>query len=166
MTWTSIDAVVIYKYFALKSSKPIRSFVFRTQNKQVDCYNDQQKLRPWWRHQIHFLRYWLFVRGIHRSPMNSLHKGQWRGALMFFLSSPWCFWCFLSSPWIIVWVNNHEAGELRRRCVHYDVIVMIFLKSVNAAVWTIWLVKFVLQSHFTWLLIFWVPFGEPKHDCF
>ena len=25
---------------------------------------------------------------IHRSPMNSPHKGQWRGALMFFLSAP------------------------------------------------------------------------------
>ena len=28
--------------------------------------------------------YWLFVRGIHRLPVNSAHKGQWRGALMFF----------------------------------------------------------------------------------
>ena len=27
-----------------------------------------------------FPRYWPFVRGIHRSPVNSLHKGQWRGA--------------------------------------------------------------------------------------
>ena len=25
----------------------------------------------------HFLRYWPFVRGIHRSPVNSPHKGQW-----------------------------------------------------------------------------------------
>ena len=32
----------------------------------------------------HFLRYWPFVWGIHRSPVNSPHKGQWRGALMFF----------------------------------------------------------------------------------
>ena len=30
----------------------------------------------------HFPRYWPFVRGIHRSPMNSPHKGQWRGALV------------------------------------------------------------------------------------
>ena len=35
----------------------------------------------------HFPRYWPFVRGIHRSPVNSPHKGQWRGALMFFLSA-------------------------------------------------------------------------------
>ena len=31
----------------------------------------------------HFPRYWPFVRGIHRSPVNSPHKGQWRRALMF-----------------------------------------------------------------------------------
>ena len=33
----------------------------------------------------HFPHYWPFVRGIHRSPVNSPHKGQWRGALMFSL---------------------------------------------------------------------------------
>ena len=32
----------------------------------------------------HFPRYWPFVRRIHRSPVNSPHKGQWRGDLMFF----------------------------------------------------------------------------------
>ena len=36
----------------------------------------------------HFPRYWPFVRGIHRSPVNSLHKGQWRGALYFLWSAP------------------------------------------------------------------------------
>ena len=30
----------------------------------------------------HFPHYQPFVRGIHRSPVNSPHKGQWRGALM------------------------------------------------------------------------------------
>ena len=62
----------------------------------------------------HFLRYWLFVRGIHLSPVNSPHKGQWRGALMF--SLPWV--------WISGWVNNREAGDLRRHRAHYDVTVM------------------------------------------
>ena len=33
----------------------------------------------------HFLRYWTFVWGIHRSPVKHPHKGQWRGALMFSL---------------------------------------------------------------------------------
>ena len=62
----------------------------------------------------HFTRYWPFVWGIHRSPGNSPHKGQWRRALMF------CFIC----AWISGWVNNREAGDLRRHCAHYDVIVM------------------------------------------
>ena len=62
----------------------------------------------------HFPRYWPFVRGIHRSPVNSPHKGQWRGALMF----------TLICARINGWVNNHEAGDLRRYRTHYDVIVM------------------------------------------
>ena len=60
----------------------------------------------------HFPRYWPFVRGIHRSPVNSPHKGQWRGALMFSLICS----CIYS------WVNNREAGDLRRHRVHCDVI--------------------------------------------
>ena len=63
----------------------------------------------------HFPRYWPFVRGIHRSPVNSLHKGQWRGALMF----------SLICARINGWVNNREAGDLWRYRGHYDVIVMI-----------------------------------------
>ena len=51
----------------------------------------------------HFPRYWPFVRAIHRSPVNSPHKSQWRGALMF----------SLICAWINVWVNNREAGHLR-----------------------------------------------------
>ena len=30
----------------------------------------------------HFPHYWYVARGIHRSPVNSPHKGQWRGALI------------------------------------------------------------------------------------
>ena len=37
----------------------------------------------------HFLRYWIFVRGIHRWPVDSHHKGHWRGALMFYLICAW-----------------------------------------------------------------------------
>ena len=62
----------------------------------------------------HFTRYWPFVRGIHRSTVNSSHKGQWRGALVF---SSIC-------AWINGWVNNREAGDLRHHLAHYDVIVM------------------------------------------
>ena len=62
----------------------------------------------------HFPRNWPFVRGIHLSPVNSPHKGQWRGALMFSL-----IWV-----WINGWVNNREAGDLRRYRAHYDVTVI------------------------------------------
>ena len=62
----------------------------------------------------HFLRYWLYVRGIHRSLVNSSRKGQWRGALIFSLI------CVRKNGW----VNNGEAGDLRRHQVHYDVILM------------------------------------------
>ena len=36
----------------------------------------------------HFPRYLPFLRGIHRSPVNSPHKEQWRGTLWFSLSAP------------------------------------------------------------------------------
>ena len=49
-------------------------FISRTKQKHVDVIK--------WNH---FPRYWHFLRGIHRSPVNSPHKGQWRGALMFTL---------------------------------------------------------------------------------
>ena len=36
-------------------------------------------------------------------------------------------WCFiLSDAWINAWVNNREAGDLRRHRAHYDVIVMVY----------------------------------------
>ena len=35
-----------------------------------------------------FTRYWHFVRGIQRPPVNSPHKGQWRGAVVFLWSVP------------------------------------------------------------------------------
>ena len=57
----------------------------------------------------HFPRNWPFVRGIHRSPVNSSHKGQWRGALMF----------SLINVWRSDWENNREAGDLRRHRAHF-----------------------------------------------
>ena len=71
------------------------------------CQDDVIKLK-------YFPRYWPFVQGIHRSPTNSPHRGQWRGALMF----------TLICDRINGWVNTGEAGDLRRHRTHYDVIVM------------------------------------------
>ena len=71
----------------------------------------------------HFPRYSPFVQGIHRSPVNSPHKGQWRGTLMF----------SLISTWINDWVNNGEAGDLRRYRAHYDVAVILC-----RLIWSTW----------------------------
>ena len=68
----------------------------------------------WWRHQIETLSALLAI-CVGNSPVNSPpHKGQWRGALMF----------SLICGCIHGWVNNHEAGNLRRHRAHYDVTVM------------------------------------------
>ena len=45
----------------------------------------------------HFLHYWSFVRGIHWSPVNSPHKGQWRQPLMF------SFICAWTIKMLVIW---------------------------------------------------------------
>ena len=67
---------------------------------------------------------------IHRGPVNSPHKGQWRGA-----------WVFsLICTRINGWVNNGEAGDLRHHRAHFDVIVMyVFNVCVCVCVWRWWL---------------------------
>ena len=62
----------------------------------------------------HFPHYWPLVRGIHRSPVNSPHKGQWPGALMF----------SLICAWIKGWVNNGKAGDLRCYRTHYGITII------------------------------------------
>ena len=62
----------------------------------------------------HFPPYRPFVQGIHRSPVNSPHKGQCRGALMF----------SLICACINGWESNREAGDLWRHRTYYDVTVM------------------------------------------
>ena len=50
----------------------------------------------------HISCYCPFVTGIHRSLMDSPHKGQWRGTLMF----------YLICAWTNGWANNRNAGYL------------------------------------------------------
>ena len=88
--------------------------------------------RDWWRETPtsgqhddaikwkQFLRYWPFVRGIHRSPVGSPHKGQWREALF-----------SLICAWTNGWANNRGTGDLRYHYAHYDVIVMMPNKTVD-----------------------------------
>ena len=78
----------------------------------INCHNDVIK----WKY---FPRYYPFVRGIHRWPVNSPHKGQWGGALV----------CSSICDWTNDWANNRDVGDLRRHCAHYDVTVMIIFHS-------------------------------------
>ena len=76
----------------------------------------------------HFPRSCPFVRGIHRSPVNSPQKGQWRGALM----------VSLICAWISGWVSNREAGDLWRHCAHYNVTVMQWWEDMDESWNTCW----------------------------
>ena len=74
----------------------------------------------------HFPRYWPFARGIYWSPVNSPHKGQWCGALVF----------SLICAWINAWVNNREAGNLRRHRAHLTSLEWVwFLTTLGLRRW-------------------------------
>ena len=62
-----------------------------------------------------------FVRGIHGSLLSPRTK-----------ASDAEFWCLLwSAPWINGWIDNRQAGYLRRHRTHYDIIVMAFKRALN-----------------------------------
>ena len=83
---------------------------------------------PWWRHQMGtFSALLALCAGNSPVPVNSSHKGQWRGALMF------SFICV----WINDWLNNREAGDLRRHRGHYDVTVMPYWLVNRGASWAL-----------------------------
>ena len=71
---------------------------------QISSHDDVIK----WKH---FPRNWPFVRGVHRSPVNSPHKGQWRGALMFSLI---CVWILSKQSW--GWWFETLSRPLWRHC--------------------------------------------------
>ena len=79
--------------------------IYNNQDKSVKHDDDIE-----WKH---LPRYWPFVKGIHRWPVISPHKGQWRGALMIF------FIC----AWTNGLANNRNADDLRRHRAHYGICV-------------------------------------------
>ena len=116
-TWICLNSTAIWIQLNIKQNRqknlgcsdPLHGTLIVKQpsaNTSVSSHDDVIK----WRH---FPRYWPFVRRIHRSPVNSPHKDQWRGVLMF------SFIC-----WINGWVNNRKAGDLGRYRAHYEVTVM------------------------------------------
>ena len=72
----------------------------------------------WRRHQMETYSALLTICAGHSPvPGEFPHKSQWRGALMF----------SLIYARINGWVNNREAGDLRRYRIHYDVSVIKFV---------------------------------------
>ena len=64
-------------------------------------------------------------------------------------------WCFLwYAPWINSLVNNRAAGDLRRHCAHFDVIVMCRINNV-LIIWTIALYEVFLRICFLKRACFW-----------
>ena len=113
------------------------------------CFNHDDVIK--WKN---FPLYWPFVRGIHRTPVNSPHKGQWRGALMF------SFIC----AWMNGSVNSREAGDLRRHRAYYDVIevqwsILATRPIINDITYTITMTnavyrsKYELTNHNTYLVL-------------
>ena len=92
------------------TSQSCTTYYMSHDNNNAENWSDHDGIIKW----KHFPCYWPFVWGIHQSPVNSPHKGQWHGGLMF----------SLICTWIISWVNNHEAGDLRCHRTHYDISVM------------------------------------------
>ena len=73
------------------------------------CLDNPGYTNTWWRHQMETASA-LLALCAGNSPVTA-HKCQWRGALM--LS--------LICARINGWLNNREAGDLRRHRAHYDV---------------------------------------------
>ena len=107
-------SIICYSSFYFEgywSFSPLTTSYYLLPGLISSCYY----LLPWWHHQMEtFFTLLAFVRGIHQSPVNSPHKGQWRGALMF----------SLICAWTDGWVNNRDAGDLRCHRVRYDITVM------------------------------------------
>ena len=84
----------------------------------------------------HFPRHWLFVRGIHRSPVNFPHKGQWRGGLMLSLICAWTNgWVkrrqWFEKPSYRLWLHrNVKKCQLNQGCDCQELRLLISPLSI------------------------------------
>ena len=104
---------LIYKDFGARSRHHRQGLIIASHKILWDSITNT--CLTWWRHQMEtFSALLALCVGNSPVPVNSPHNGQWRGALMF----------SLICARINGWVNNREAGDLRRHRGHYDVNVM------------------------------------------
>ena len=79
----------------------------------INCWLNNGEAGDSRRYRVHY-DVTIMVKWIHRSPMDSLHIGQWRGAFMF----------SLMCAWTNDWANSLYAGDLRRHGAYCDVTLM------------------------------------------
>ena len=97
----------------------------------------RENVSIWWRHHVYWRHvlcqvyliyeelnclvndYSSFIQIKFWSQVNSPHKGQWRGTLMFSLI---CIWTN-------GWVNNLDVGDLGRHSAHYGATLMWFYEE-------------------------------------
>ena len=93
----------------------------------------------WWRHQMKTFipLYWPFVRGIHRWPLDSPQKGQWRGAFIFSLMYAWTNGL----------ANTRDADGLRRYRARWDVTLKPCFYTYTFDFVYLLILVWVLQTH-------------------
>ena len=102
---------------------PQISTIIQSQIKHLDPFTNiglslswHRQIITWWRHQMEtFSALLALCAGNSPPPVNSPHKGKWRGASIF----------SLICARINGWVNNGEAGDLRHHRAHYGITVVI-----------------------------------------
>ena len=98
-----------------RSNPPVISEIQRHDTVSCWCYR-----LSWWRQQIGKFSACLVLCDWN-PPLDSPHKGQWRGAVVF----------SLICAWTNGWKNSRDNGNLRRHRDHYDVIVMNWFVTVG-----------------------------------
>ena len=117
-----VDTPVTFQSpWEFRNLNPVASNFARSNRKRDSCLVDHDGVIK----GKHFPRYWPFMRGIHRSRVNSPHIGQWRGALMF--SLPYA--------WINGWVNNREPGEAPSRPLWHHCNVEVSQMTITCHTW-------------------------------
>ena len=108
------DLCDLLEYSRYQSPSCVWKLYFWNHKSDLTVDNESRNELDWAFHDDvikwkHFSRYWPFVRGIRRSPVDSPHKGQWRGAWIFSLI------CRLSKQSISRWFET-PSRSLWRHC--------------------------------------------------
>ena len=110
----------------------------------------------------HFPRYWPFVWEIHRPLVNSLHKGQWRGAVDVFFDlrlnkrlskQSWSWWS--GTPSRSLWRQCNEYRQ-HEHCFCFENVNRTFCQSSNMRGTNLKKKKMLLSSRLA------VVFAQPN----